>query len=55
MGALQAEEPVLGKEGVIPSMMVVTPGNAPSALPVAQDASQPAPHPTIRRALNVVW
>src|SRR5260370_18079589 len=50
MGSLQAEEPILGKEGVGPAMMVVTPGDAPSSAVVAQQASQPAAYPSVESA-----
>jgi hypothetical protein len=50
MGSLQAEEPVLGKDGVGPAMMVVTPGDAPSSAVVAQQASQPAAYPSVESA-----
>src|SRR5262249_48570784 len=47
MGMLQAEEPVLGKEDVGPSPMVVAACNPVPSAPTAQQASQPTAYPAV--------
>ena len=52
MGLLQAEEPVLGKESIGPTPMIVAvdAGDTPAAQPFAQQASQPTAYPAVQDA-----
>ena len=47
-GLLQAEQPVLGKEGIGPAMMIAASSASLSAQSFAEDASQPHPYPTVQ-------
>jgi hypothetical protein len=48
MGGDQREQPLLGKEGVRPAVMIRTAASAPASLSVAQDIAQPHADPGIQ-------
>ncbi len=54
MGCFQAIQPVFGKEGIRPALMIRTATASFPALPFAEDASQPHPYPAVQIGPNVV-
>ena len=55
MGCFQAVQPVLGKEGVWPALMICPAATSLPAQAFAEDASQPHPDPAVQGRNVVVW
>ena len=53
MGCFQAVQPMLGKEGVGPAMMIAPPATSLLAQAFPEDASQPHPNPPVQGAERV--
>src|SRR5271156_7184464 len=48
MGCFQAIQPVFGKVGISPALMIRSSATTFPALPFAEDASQPHPYPAVQ-------
>ena len=55
MGGFQAIQPVLGKEGVRPAVMIAPTATSLPAQAFSEDASQPHPNPPVQARERVLW